>query len=109
MNLDALIEYAGRHAQFTEELYPELVGATEEERLAFIIRHSALHFAKTAGKIASISEAVDHGGEMDMEALRANVWKSFLNTLWLAKYAGVSGEQILAAIEKKYGEEIPRD
>lgn len=101
-DLDTLIAYIAEHFTFDEETYPELRGASEEERLAFAIRHSALHMSKTAGKIAAVSEDVDHGRELDMESLRENTMKSLINTLRLAELVGMSGNDLVQAIEKKY-------
>ena len=58
-NIDQLISLIAKHFKFDEKTYPELKGASEEERLAFAVKHSALHFAKTAGKIAAVSEDAD--------------------------------------------------
>jgi hypothetical protein len=66
-NIDSLIQYIAEHFQFNEKGYSELHGASDDELLRFAIRHSALHFSKTAGKIAAISEGADHGRKMDFE------------------------------------------
>ncbi|MFZ2886523.1 MAG: hypothetical protein WA021_01750, partial [Minisyncoccia bacterium] len=86
--------------------YPELVGISEKKRLEFAIRHSALHFSKTTGKIAAASEDVDHGGELDIESIKENVPKAFINVLRLAEMVGMKESDIVTAIEKKYGKQI---
>ena len=83
-DLDKLIEFVGRHFVFDEQIYPELKGANEEKRLAFAVRHSALHFSKTAGKVAAVSEDVDHGGELDIETVKENIPKAIISTLKLS-------------------------
>jgi len=105
MNLGELIKLAGDNVTFDETNYPALKGATEEAKLAFALHHSALHFSKTAGKIAKVVEDIDHGGGLDMESLKANVWKSFINTAWLAEKIGMSNEEIETAIRAKYSKE----
>jgi len=65
--MNELIAYITDNYPFVEEKYPELKDATEQGRLKFAIRHLALHFSKTAGKIAAVSEDADHGEEIDIE------------------------------------------
>ena len=105
-DLDKLIEFVGRHFVFDEQIYPELKGANEEKRLAFAVRHSALHFSKTAGKVAAVSEDVDHGGELDIETVKENIPKAIISTLKLAEIVGMKGDEIVNAIEKKYKNNI---
>ncbi len=51
--------------------------------MAFAIRHSAIHFAKTAGKIAAVSEDADHGGKIKIDELKENVPKTLKHLgLW---------------------------
>lgn len=100
-DLNSLIQRAEEMFVFNAEKYPELSGASEEATLRFALRHSVLHFAKTAGKIAAHSEDVDHGGEGDLEALKTDVAKSLLNTLRLAGLLGMDEGDLVARIEKK--------
>ena len=101
-NIDELIKYISEHFVFDEKNYPELKGKDKTEILKFAIRHSALHFSKTAGKIATISEDIDHGKEMDIEDLKTNISKSLINTLRLAELAGMSEKDFVQFIEEKY-------
>jgi len=99
-DIDNLIKLIKDHFVFDEKNYPELTGASEQGKLNFAVRHSALHFAKTAGKIAAVSEHVDHNGEMDTHALRENVSKTLINTLRLAELVGMTEKDITEAIQK---------
>ncbi len=101
-SLTTLITFIAHHFPFDEDHYPELIGKDKEQVLAFALRHSALHFAKTAGKIAAVSEAIDHGAKVDLEELRKNVPKALINTLRLAELVGVSEDDLVQAIEEKY-------
>lgn len=101
-NIDELIEFISKHFVFDDKTYPELKGKDSVQIKYFAIRHSALHFAKTAGKISSFSEDVDHGGAEDLEELKKNISKSLINTLRLAELVGMSGEDLIKAIEDKY-------
>jgi|SRR3989344_6340439 len=99
-DLDKLIEFIADNFKFNEQKYPQLKGVSKEEVLTFAIKHSALHFAKTAGKIAAVSENVDHGGELDIKELKENVSKSLINTLRLADLAGISDTELLKTIKE---------
>ena len=101
MDLNALIALAAQRHACTEAEYPELVGKDAQQRLIFALRHSAIHFAKTAGKIAAASEAADHGGELNIEELRLNVPKALINALRLAELVGMKGEEIEESLEEK--------
>ncbi len=105
MTLDELIKLAGANVTFDETNYPALKDASDEQKLVFALHHSALHFSKTAGKLAAAVEDVDHGNDLDMENLKANVWKSFINTAWLAEKIGMPEAEIVAAIREKYSKE----
>ncbi len=105
-SLDKLIKLITKHFVFDEKTYPELKGMNKEERLAFAIRHSALHFAKTAGKVAAVSEDADHGDEIDVQELKKNIPKAFINALRLAELVDMSASDIIRAIEEKYGEKV---
>ena len=106
-NLDKLTEFIAKHFVFDEETYPELKGMSDSERLAFAIRHLALHFSKTAGKIATVSESSDHGGELDIKSIKDNIPKALINTLRLAELVDMNEDEVVKAIEDKYKDQIP--
>ncbi len=101
-DLDTLIAFIAEHFRFDADTYPELAGQNAEQRLRFAVRHSALHFAKTAGKIAAVSEDSDHGEELDLEELRRHVPKALINTLRLAELVHLSGDDLVRAIRENY-------
>ena len=105
-DIDNLTQFIARNFQFDESTYPELAGASDEKRLAFGIKHIALHFSNTAGKIAASTDKLDHGKELQREELRENTIKSLINTLRLAELMGVKEADIIKALEEKYGESI---
>ncbi|MEK7520221.1 MAG: hypothetical protein AAB581_03215 [Patescibacteria group bacterium] len=105
-DLDKLIAFVTAHFPFDENVYPELKGADEKQRFLFAVRHSAIHFAKTAGKIAAVSEDADHGDDIDTEKLKENVPKALINTLRLAELLGMSEKDLTRAIEEKYKNNI---
>lgn len=99
-DLDTLIKYIALHFEFSAKKYPELIGASEKDILRFAIRHSALHFSKTAGKVAASSEGVDHGGTLDTEELKSNVAKSLINTLRLAELLKMSATELTKLVRE---------
>src|SRR5262249_34364791 len=105
-NLDSLIQRAAEKFDFNAEKYPELTGASEAETERFAIRHASMHFAKTAGKIISHSEDVDHGGEGDLETLKNDVAKSLLNTLRLAGLLHMTEKELIEKIENRLGDSV---
>ncbi|PJE64868.1 MAG: hypothetical protein COU90_01220 [Candidatus Ryanbacteria bacterium CG10_big_fil_rev_8_21_14_0_10_43_42] len=105
-DIDRIIKFTAKHFVFDEKTYPELVNNSNKQRLIFAIRHSVLHLAKTSGKVASISEAVDHGKEVDMAQLRADISKALIAVLRLAEVIGMSENDIVRTIEEKYNDKI---
>lgn len=99
-SIDSLTQYIAKHFQFNEKEYPEIRGASDDEVLHFAIRHSALHFAKTAGKIAAFSEDIDHRNKIDTKAIKTDIAKSLINTLRLAELFKMSGAELVTLIKK---------
>ena len=88
-DIDRLIQFVAKHFIFDNKTYPELANASDEKRLFFAIRHSALHLAKTSGKIATVVEAVDHGKEIDMAQLKIDIPKALITVLRLVEVIGM--------------------
>lgn len=104
--IDALILLIAKHYSFDGRTYPALEGAKSNERFAFALNHSVLHFSKTTGQLASICEAIDHGQEVDLVELRAIVPKAFISVLRLAELVDLSEADLLSAVESKYQDKI---
>mgnify|MGYP001558950578 CR=1 FL=1 len=104
--INMLIQFVAKHHVFDENKYPELKDATPDEIVRFAIKHSALHFSKAAGKVATVSESVDHGGDIDAEELKKNISKTIVNALRLAEVIGMTGEDIIQRIEKQYSDKL---
>lgn len=105
-DIDRLIKFTAKHFVFDDKTYPELANASDEQRFIFAIRHSALHIAKTSGKIAAISEALDHGKEVDIAQLKTDIPKAFVTILRLAEVIRMSENDIVRAIEERYNDKI---
>ncbi len=104
--LDQLITFIGKHFHFTEEKYPALKGAGDKDRQLFALQHMSLHFSKSGGKIASVLESEEHGGELDFDELRVNTGKMLISVLKLAQLIDMSGADLVKAMEEKYKAKI---
>lgn len=91
---DALTKTAAA-LPYTEVHYPALGRATRDEQIAFAVRHSALHLAKTAGELAALSEANDHGRSIDTARLRRIALKAVINAMRLSVTAGLRPQDIM--------------
>ena len=98
--IEELMDYIAKNFEFNSRKYPELSKASGEEGLRFAIRHSSLHFAKTAGKISASSEGADHGDPLDIKSLKVNTAKSLINTLRLAELLGMSGVELVSLVKE---------
>lgn len=104
--LDALIDMITELLPVDETTYPELANRDRPESIAFCLRHSALHFSKTAGRLAAFVEDADHGKYSEIETLEAIVAASLVNSLKLADEIGISGVEIICQIQEKFGRQL---
>jgi hypothetical protein len=102
-SVDELIRLIAECLPVNGRVYPEAGAFDDAERLRFSVRHSALHFAKTAGQLAAVAEAADHGAEIRIEALRKITANSLVNAFRMAEVVGLSHADLNAFIAKKYG------
>lgn len=101
-SLDSLIDLVSDLLPVDTTRYPNLPTADHSEEVVFCLRHSALHFSKTAGKLAAFVEGVDHGQFAQIQVLQSIVAASLVNSLKLADEIGLSGAEIIAAMREKY-------
>ena len=99
-NLNNLIKYIADNFKFTEEKYPALKNLSQEEKIRFALKHSALHISKTSGKISGIMEDGDHGNDLDIENLKINNTKVLISSLRLAELLGMEEGEILERVKK---------
>lgn len=104
--LDSLIDMVSDFLPVDSAHYPNLSRYASGETVEFCIRHSALHFTKTAGKLASWIEDADHGNYRQIDTLEAVVVAGLVNSLKLADEIGVSGADIISQLRERY---LPRD
>lgn len=101
--LDTLIDLIAELLPVDEHTYPEIAHCDHAEAISFCLRHSALHFSKTAGRLAAFVEDADHGKYSQIQALQAIVAASLVNSLKLADEIGISGLEIVDQIKGKFG------
>ncbi len=100
--LDELIDLVSDLFPVDEAHYPALRYQPSGPDVEFCLRHSALHFSKTAGRLAAWVEDADHGKFAKIEALESIVAAGLINSLKLADEIGVSGTEILSRIKQRY-------
>lgn len=101
--LDSLIDLIADLLPVDEKTYPELADRDQAEAITFCLRHSALHFSKTAGRLAAFVEDADHGKYDRIQTLQTIVAASLVNSLKLADEIGLSGPEIIHVIQSKFG------
>jgi len=82
--------------------YPEL-GKSDVDVDLFCVRHSALHFAKTAGQLAAVAEDVDHGGTVDKDRIARIAAAGLVNSLKLANEVGLTATEVCELVLLKLG------
>jgi hypothetical protein len=107
--LDVLIDLVSDLLPVTEAQYPDLGKSSQTATVEFCIRHSALHFSKTAGRLAAWVEDADHGKYSKIESLEAIVAAGLINSLKLADEIGISGDSIVSHIRGKYALPVPAE
>ena len=98
-SLQSLMSHIARVWVCNPHRYPALAGMSAEERKNFLLKHSLLHIAKTAAKVAAVCESFDHAGHgspEDEEALKVAATKMVVNALKLAEEAGLTAEELFA-------------
>ena len=101
--VDELIKLIADCLPVNGRVYPETQALSADDRLRFSVRHSALHFSKTAGQLAAIAEAADHGAEIRLAVLRKITANSLVNAFRMAEIVGLSHADLSAFIAQKYG------
>ena len=100
--LQALMSHIGSVYAFVPEKYPDLRAITGwPGRCHFAVRHTALHMAKSTALVATQAEAADHGGKIDLDALRVAAAKQVINALNLAHVLEISAEQLIETINEE--------
>jgi hypothetical protein len=74
--------------------YPRIPLANGDEKLAFLVSHSAHHMYKVIGQLAAECEAYDHGGSLDLDKMKTATAKMLVNVLKLSSDLGLTPEAL---------------
>ncbi|MGE3770748.1 MAG: hypothetical protein AB7G06_07330 [Bdellovibrionales bacterium] len=103
-SLHSLMQQAENEIQFDAAAYAMLEGASDDEAKLFAIRHLNLHLMQTSGRLAAVCSGAEHGEVLDTKEVAAVVPESLIYVLRLARVAGLTSEQLTAAIDGQYKE-----
>jgi hypothetical protein len=96
--LSDLIRTVAERFESNASVYPALALLDEEQKRGFTISHSVLHMSKTVGRLAAECESFDHGGSLNVAALREATVKMLVNTLKLADDLQMTADELTAGI-----------
>lgn len=97
-DLSSLMTVIGNRYKFTSKDYPGFDVLSLQQQIEFIVRHSALHITKSAGKISAEAEAADHGLPMNRAELFTATTKMLVNVLKLAQELGYNADDLAANV-----------
>lgn len=103
-SLDSLMSFVSELLPVNEQSYPGASLESQTDAIRFCLHHSALHFSKTAGRLAAFVEGADHGQFAQFQALESIVAASLVNSLKLAEEIGLTGSEIMIAVKSKFAE-----
>lgn len=96
--LSDLIKIVAERFESHTSVYPALALLDEEQKRGFTINHSVLHMSKPVGRLAAECESFDHGGSLNVAALREATVKMLINTLKLADDLQMTADELTAGI-----------
>lgn len=100
MDLVALMKTVEDNWPFDEANYPGYDEIPEGERMRFKLRHILDHQIKAAGRLAGVTELLDHGACLN-EAELAHATRNFLiNTLRLAAASELSPTELTSLVQQ---------
>ena len=89
MNLSDLKNLVSDSWIFDENGYPDVVWRSKNDKMLFALKHITLHQAEAIGNLSSIIEAMDHGKELDKEALVIAMRKLMVNVMQMANVSDI--------------------
>lgn len=101
-SLDSLMYFVSDLLPVDAQQYPSAPLSSQSDAINFCLHHSALHFSKTAGRLAAFVEDADHGHFAKIQTLEGIVAASIVNSLKLAEEIGLTGSEIMQAVKAKF-------
>jgi len=97
-DLQELMDLVQRVFRCDPSVYWKLKHLPEDKWDNEIITHSALHLTKSAGKLAAISEAYEHGKPFDTEGAKEITLSALSTVLKTAKMLGMTAEDLFTGV-----------
>jgi len=94
MNLQEIQTAAQKIWPFDESSYPALAHLSPEDRQTFALKHVLTHLTKAVGRIAGAVEPLDHGEELDKNAIRIALRKVIVDAVQSAGIAGITSKEL---------------
>lgn len=105
VTFDQLIDAVSDLLPVNRSQYPDMPEQPGGNAVQFCLRHSALHFSKTAGRLAAFVESADHGSFQEIEKLEGIVAASLINSFKLADEIGLSGSRLVESIRLRFDQQ----
>lgn len=99
--LQQLMDLVHQTFHCDENVYRKLKYLPKEMWDNEILTHSTLHLTKSAGKLASISEAYEHGAPFDIEKAKDTTLSALATILKTASMLGMTAEDLLKGVPEK--------
>lgn len=101
MNIGDLTDIIVKDWPFDVTNYPRLARIPTEQHREFAIRHILMHQQKACGKLAEVSEPMEHGvvALLDETKLRLATRNFLINTLRLAVVVGITPDQLVRQVQ----------
>ncbi|MAZ40755.1 hypothetical protein CL654_01385 [bacterium] len=100
-NLQELIDLIDKVFWCDEEVYWKLRHLPKERWDYEIISHSSRHLSKSAGKLASVCEAYEHGTDFDKDKAKDITLSALATVLKIASMLEMTAEDLLEGVPKK--------
>ena len=105
-DLQELIDMVQETFKCDETVYRKLKHLPKDMWDVEIITHSSIHLMKSAGKLATLAEAYEHGAAYDFDKAKDITLSGLATVLKNAAMLGMSANDLLEGIPKKIGYNI---
>lgn len=94
MNLQEIQIATEKAWPFDETSYPSLAHLSVVDKQTFALKHVLIHLAKAVGHVARAVEPLDHGEELDKDAMRIALRKVIVDAVQSADVAGITPKEL---------------
>ena len=100
-NLQELMDIIQKVFKCDDRVYWKLQHLPKDKWDNEIISHSSMHLSKSAGKLASVCEAYEHGAPFNTEEARDITLSALATVLKNATMLGMTAEDLLKGVPNK--------